>query len=323
MGKIIFKNSNGVSYCGDSLQIIKSKSFQSKYKGKVNLILTSPPFSLVSKKKYGNESGENYIKWLKDFAKPLSDLLTEDGSLVIEIGNAFEKGDPIFSTVPIEALLEFKKESGLYLCQEFICNNPSRLPSPAQWVTVKRIRVKDSYTRIWWLSKTPYPKADNKNILCDYSNSMKKMLSENKFHYGKRPSGHDITESFNKHNGGSISPNFIDFDQKKYLFNSFSMANSSKQPGYTNFCRKNNLEPHPARIQSDLIEYFIRFLTNEDDIVYDPFGGSNTTGMISEKLNRKWVSSEKDINYIKGSLIRFYSEDKSQHIIKKLAEKGF
>jgi site-specific DNA-methyltransferase (cytosine-N4-specific) len=79
VGKIIFKNSNGVSYCGDSLQIIKSKSFQSKYKGKVNLILTSPPFSLVSKKKYGNESGENYIKWLKDFAKPLSELLTEDG----------------------------------------------------------------------------------------------------------------------------------------------------------------------------------------------------------------------------------------------------
>lgn len=322
MGKVVFENKRGVSYHGDSLRIVKSKVFQKKYKGKINLIFTSPPFSLTSKKKYGNQLGEDYVKWLKSFSKPLTELLTEDGSIVIELGNSFESGNPIFSTTPIEALLEFKRDSGLYLCQEFICNNPSRLPSPAHWVTVNRIRVKDSYTRIWWLSKTPYPKADNRNILCSYSSSMVDKLKNNKFHYGKRPSGHEITSNFNKNNGGSISPNYIDFNEKDYLFNSMSIGNTSIQSSYNNFCRESGLDPHPARIQPQLIEYFLRFLTNEDDIVYDPFGGSNTTGMVAEKLNRKWISSEKEIDYIKGSLIRFYSEDKSKHLIERMARKG-
>ncbi|HEV7345954.1 MAG TPA: DNA methyltransferase [Devosia sp.] len=55
--------------------------------GKVNLIVTSPPFPLVRKKRYGNETGEKYISWLESLAKPLSDLLADDGSIVVEIGN--------------------------------------------------------------------------------------------------------------------------------------------------------------------------------------------------------------------------------------------
>lgn len=324
MSKIIFENKDGVSYCGDSLKLIKSHKFQKKYKGKIDLIFTSPPFNLVSKKKYGNEYGQEYINWLSEFSKPLTNLLSENGSIVIEIGNSWEKGEPTFSTVPLEALLKFKEKSNLYLCQEFICHNPSRLPSPAHWVTVKRIRVKDSYTRLWWLSKTPYPKSDNKKVLREYSLSMRKKL-QNGFHTGTRPSGHKITKNFNKNNGGSITPNFLDFDNEEYLFNnienSMSIANSSNQTEYNSFCKNNNIEPHPARIQPELIEFFIRFLTDKNDIVFDPFGGSNTTGMVSNKLERKWVSCEKHLDYIKGSLIRFYSESKSKNIIERMAKR--
>jgi len=325
MSKIIFKNKIGASYCGDSLKLIKSKKFQKAYKGKIDLIFTSPPFNLVKKKKYGNENGQEYINWLTEFSKPLTDLLTEKGSIVIEMGNSFEKGSPIFSTIPLESLLSFKNKSKLYLCQEFICHNPARLPSPAEWVTVRRIRVKDSYTRLWWLSKTPHPKSDNKKILKEYSPSMRKKLQNGKISTGTRPSGHKITENFIKNNGGSISPNFLEFNNGDYLFekseNSLSIPNSSIQSNYNTFCRENNLEPHPARIQPNLIEFFIRFLTDEGDLVFDPFGGSNTTGMVSNKLERKWVSCEKNIDYIKGSLIRFYSESKSKNIIKRLAKK--
>ena len=93
----------------------------SKYKGKINLIFTSPPFSLVKKKKYGNKNGEDYINWLKEFSQPLTDLLTDDGSIVIELGNAWEKGSPTFSTVPMESLLEFKKESNSLTDKKVIC----------------------------------------------------------------------------------------------------------------------------------------------------------------------------------------------------------
>lgn len=326
MSKVVFKTKKGVSYHADTTNLLKRKIFRKKYLGKFNLILTSPPFSLVKKKSYGNENGQEYIKWLTSFAKPLAEMLTDDGSIVIELGNAFEKGSPIFSTVPIESLLSFKKDAGLYLCQEFICHNPARLPSPAQWVTVNRYRLKDSYTRIWWLSKTAYPKADNKQVLRKYSKRMRKHFKNNKVNTGIRPSGHKVTDSFLNKNKGSISPNVLHFGYGKYLHEMeetlFSIPNANSNLLYNSFCNKNNLEPHPARMQEDLVEFLIRFLTNENDLIFDPFSGSNTTGHIAEKLNRNWVSSEQNIDYIKGSLVKFYHEVEAQLKIKRMARKG-
>lgn len=327
---VIFKNKHGESLLGDSLKEITKKPFLKRYEGKVDLIITSPPFDLVTPKSYGNLSGKEYIDWLSEFAVPLANLLSETGSIVIELGNSYNKGEPTFSTIPIEALLEFKKRANLYLCQEFICHNPARLPSPAHWVNAKRVRVKDSYTRVWWLSKTPFPKANNSNILKTYSPSMKQLIKGKKNNNtGKRPSGHVITENISKDNLGSISPNFLEFHSmdQPYLFetaeNSLSISNTRVLSKYNSFCRENEIEVHPARIQPEMIEFFIRFLTEENDTVFDPFAGSNTTGYVSQGLNRKWVSCELNLDYIKGSLINFYNEDKSKLIIKKLAERSF
>ena len=71
----------------------------------------------------------------------------------MEIGNAWESGRPTMSTLSLRALLAFLEAGGLHLCQQFISHNPARIPSPAQWVTVERIRVKDSFTNVWWMSK--------------------------------------------------------------------------------------------------------------------------------------------------------------------------
>lgn len=266
--------------------------------GKVNLIFTSPPFPLNRKKKYGNLDGEEYVEWLKTISKELSCLLTEDGSIAIEIGNSWEKGVPVFSTLPMEALLEFKKASGLYLCQEFIVYNPSRLPSPIEWVNKRRIRVKDSYTRVWWLSKTPFPKANNSNVLVEYSESMKRLLKKKKYNSGKRPSEHNIGEkSFFSNNGGAIAPNVL------------TISNTSSNDKYIKYCKLNDYTLHPARMPKELPEFFIRFLTDEGDVVFDPFAGSNTTGFVAESLSRKWISVELNSDYILGSKGRFMAED--------------
>lgn len=321
---VIFSTKYGKSFEADSLKLITSKPFLKKYEGQIDLIFTSPPFSLIKKKRYGNKLGEDYIQWLEQFAQPLSNLLSDKGSIVIELGNSWEKGSPVFSTVPIEALLKFKEAGGFYLCQEFICHNPSRIPSPVQWVNIKRERVKDSYTRLWWMSKTPHPKANNSNILRHYSSSLRSKMKSKKIDVGQKPSGHHVTKGFLKDNGGSISPNFLKFGDNEYLFeekeNTLSIPNASTQNAYNQFCLSNNLQRHPARMQMELVEYFIQFLTDEDDIVYDPFAGSNTTGIVCERLKRKWLSSELNLDYIKGSLIRFYDESKAIHKLKKMAK---
>ena len=158
-----------------------------RFEGKVNLIFTSPPFPLKRKKRYGNETGEAYVKWLCAFGPLFKKMLAPRGSIVVEMGNSWLPGVPLMSTLALRALLEFQEKNELDLCQEFICHNPARLPSPAQWVNVERSRVKDSFTRLWWMASTEKPKANNQRVLQDYSKAMKTLLKRGTYNSG---SGH-------------------------------------------------------------------------------------------------------------------------------------
>ena len=294
--KVAYSTSLGTMFHGYA-ETFLSSSISKKYEGKVQLILTSPPFPLNRKKKYGNLNGETYIEWLANFAPLLRKMLTKNGSIVMELGNAWEEGKPVMSTLALRALLTFLDRGNLNLCQQFICHNPARLPSPAQWVNVKRIRVKDSYTHVWWMSPTSNPKADNRNILKEYSKSMVKLLARQSYNSGKRPSQHTIGEkSFLQNNNGAIPSNVL------------TIANTRSSGDYEDNCKKKDLHLHPARMQAELPEFFIKFLSDARDTIFDPFAGSNTTGAVAESLKRKWLSIEPLEEYIVGSLGRFPSQ---------------
>lgn len=262
--------------------------------GKVQLVFTSPPFPLLTPKKYGNKVGDEYLDWLTALAPRLADLLTPDGSIVIELGNAWERGHPVMSTLPLKALISFQEAGQLHVAQQFICNNPARLPSPIQWVNRERNRVKDSYTHVWWMSRTERPKADNRKVLVPYSPSMKRLIETKRYNAGQRDSGHNIGEkSFFTDNGGAIPSSVL------------SIANTRAGGPYRAYCRERGLTVHPAPMQPGLVEFFVKMLTDENDLVFDPFGGSNTTGAVAEDLKRRWVSVEQDGTYIEGSKGRF------------------
>lgn len=301
-GHFIHDNSEELLRAGELLGI----------KGKVNLIITSPPFPLNNKKKYGNEQGEAYKKWFIGLASLFSELLTDDGSIVIEIGNAWEPERPVQSLLHLQSLLGFVENSDLRLIQEFICYNPSRLPSPAQWVTVNRIRTVDSYTHVWWMAKSDFPKADNTKVLRPYSKSMEKLLSKQSFNAGKRPSAHKISEKgFLTNHGGSIAHNLFEMepiDEKRDVrlpHNVLSLSNTNSNDFFMKRCRELNIIPHPARMHPGLVNFFINFLTGENDLVFDPFGGSNTTGYCAEMNKRRWLSLELNEEYSKQSILRF------------------
>jgi DNA modification methylase len=275
-------------------------------KGKVNLIVTSPPFPLVRKKRYGNETGEAYLEWLESLASPLADLLADDGSIVIEIGNAWEPGSPIMSTLPLEALLAFKRSAKLNLCQHVICHNPARLPSPAAWVNVKRARLKDSFTHVWWMSRAEFPKADNRRVLNPYGRDMKKLLKTQKYNAGVRPSGHVISpKGFLTDHGGSIGANVLELAGEQFPEALLKFTGTAWDAKYRAYCEALKLPAHPARMQSSLSAFFIQFLSDEGDLVLDPFAGSNTTGSVAEELGRRWIGVEADLDYVKGSQGRF------------------
>ena len=316
----IYQTDLGSAYCGDSLRLLKSRPIQT-HKGRVQLVFTSPPFPLNTKKSYGNLQGEEYIRWFAKFAPILREMVTDDGSIVIEIGNAWMPGAPVMSTHVLEAFLRFLKKGNLYLCQEFIWYNPARLPSPIEWVNKERTRVKDAFTRIWWMSPTTRPKADNRKVLREYSSSMKRLIEKGTYNAGVRPSEHNIgAESFKADNGGAIPPNVGGVEALPSLDGSITpkrfhellretanllkAANTLSSDGYRRFCVDRNVPVHPARMPSRLVEFFVKFLTDEGDTVLDPFSGSNTTGAVAQSLGRRWLSIEADWIYAAHSIGR-------------------
>ena len=299
---------------GDVEAVLSSEPLKA-VRGSVNLILTSPPFPLNHKKSYGNLSGDEYLEWIARLAPRFSELLAPDGSIVIEIGNSWEPQRPVQSLLHLKALMAFveAKDAELRLCQQFICYNPSRLPSPAQWVTVERARVTDSFTHVWWMARTDKPKADNTKVLRPYGKDMRKLLRTKKYNGGHRPSEHYINpKSFFKDNGGSIAHNFfemepLDATREVRLPNVFSFSNNASNDHYSIGCQQAGIQPHPARMPPGLATFFIEFLTAPGDLVLDPFAGSNTTGAIAASLGRKWIAIDAEAKYAEHSAIRLSS----------------
>lgn len=285
--QLFHKAKYGAIYHGDALDYLKTCKQES-----VDLIMTSPPFGLVRKKSYGNVEADKYLDWFRPFAAAFQKVLKAGGSLVIDIGGSWIPGQPSRSLYHYELLIMLCREFGFHLAQEFFWWNPSKLPSPAEWVTVRRIRVKDAVNCIWWLSPTPWPKASNRRVPTPYSESMLSLL-KNGYRAKLRPSGHDISKKFSTNNGAAIPPNLV------------ALPNTESNSYYLRYCREHHLHPHPARYPADLPEFFIRMLTDIGDLVIDPFAGSCVTGEVAERLRRKWVCIELVEEYLKGALARF------------------
>jgi DNA modification methylase len=256
----------------------------------LDMVMTSPPFALTRKKAYGNESVDKYLEWFLPFCLEIKRVLKPQGSFVLDIGGAWLPGHPVRSVYHFEVACRLARE--FKLAQEFYWYNPARLPSPAEWVNVKRVRVKDAVNMIWWFGKTENPKADNRKILQPYSESMKTLLRDG-YKAKMRPSGHDISDKFSKDNGGAIPPNLI------------TIANTESNSYYLRACREHSIKPHPARYPAALVQFFLNFLSDEDDLVYDPFGGSNVTGWACEGMKRRWLATEIVPEYVEGSVYRF------------------
>ena len=286
--RLFHRTDLGEIFWGDSRSYLFNKAAPES----VDLIMTSPPFGLVRKKKYGNEDAEQYCEWFRPFAEGFRRVLKGTGSLVIDIGGAWVPGQPTRSLYHFKLLVMLVEEYGFHLCQEHYWWNPSKLPTPAEWVNVRRVRVKDAVNTIWWLSKTPYPRANNRRILQPYSKSMQHLL-KNGYKAKLRPSGHDISEKFQKDNGGSVPPNLL------------AIANTESNGRYQDHCRAENIAIHPARFPAQIPEYFIRFLTDPGDLVVDPFAGSCVTGVVAENLGRQWVCCELSEEYLLGGRARF------------------
>jgi site-specific DNA-methyltransferase (cytosine-N4-specific) len=314
--RLAYRTALGAAYQGDSTALLSSELVP---EGSVDLLMMSPPFALTRKKDYGNEAADDYIAWFLTFVEPFRRVLKDTGSLVIDIGGAFLPGRPQRSTYHFQLVVELAKH--FELCQEFYWFNPAKLPAPAEWVNVRRMRVKDAVNPVYWFAKdAAKAKADNRRVVKRYSESMEALLKSG-YQYRVRPSGHDISHKFSKRHDGAIPPNLLGFTDEPESFegeaaefqfpNLLAISNTSSNSRYQRECVSHGLKPHPARFPVGLPAFFIAFLTDAGDTVCDPFAGSNATGEAAELLGRHWISCDLDQengkagSYVRSSAFRF------------------
>lgn len=292
-----YETPSGAAYLGDSREVLKALPG-----GSVNLVFTSPPYALHFKKEYGNVSKADYVEWFLPFAREIHRVLTDDGSFVLNIGGSWNQGSPTRSLYHYKLMIALIEDLGFHLAQECYWYNPAKMPVPAEWVTVRRVRIKDSVEHVWWLSKTPHPKADNRKVLKPYSADMIR-LAQRGVKATVRPSGHSITSSFDKiSSGGSIPSNVL---EDQIATEMLVAGNNSANDSYTLRCKETGIKIHPARFPAALPEFFVKLLTDEGDLVVDPFAGSNTAGAVAERLGRRWVGIELLEEYLEASKFRF------------------
>lgn len=277
----------GSAYAADSSEALRQLPSES-----VKAVITSPPYALHFQKEYGNVGKEDYVDWFLPFAEEIKRVVKTDGSFVLNIGGSYNPGEPTRSLYQFKLLIALVEELGFHLAQECFWYNPAKLPAPAEWVNVRRVRIKDSVEYVWWLAKTPWPSADNRSVLVPYSADMERLI-EKGYRPAKRPSGHNITEKFQRDLGGAIPSNLIE------------RGNNESNSEFIKACKDRGVPVHPARFPPALPEFFIKLLTDPGDLVLDPFSGSNTTGWVAETLGRRWVAVEIDREYARSSALRF------------------
>ena len=292
-----YRTGFGAACLGDSRDLLARLPDSS-----VNLVFTSPPYALHFKKAYGNVSKTDYVDWFLTFAREIKRVLADDGSFVLNIGGSYNQGTPTRSLYHFKLMIALVEDLGFHLAQECFWHNPAKMPMPAEWVTVRRVRVKDAVEYVWWFSKTPHPKADNRKVLRPYSADMIR-LARRGVRQAVRPSGHNITASFDKVGaGGSIPPNVV---EERYAEDMLVLGNNAANDGYTMRCKEAGLKIHPARFPAALPEFFVKLTTDEGDLVVDPFAGSNTAGYVAEQLGRRWLAFELVEEYLEASKFRF------------------
>lgn len=283
----VYRTHLGAAYLGNAAELLALLPDSS-----VNLVMTSPPYALHFKKEYGNVDKTEYVDWFRPFGQQIYRVLKPDGSFVLNVGGSYNQGHPTRSLYHFKLLLMLCEEIGFQLAQECFWHNPAKLPTPAEWVNVRRMRIKDAVEYVWWMSKSEWPKANNRKVLVEYSDDMRRLLKRG-YRAKKRPSGHVITVKFGQDRGGSIPSNLIE------------RGNNESNSDYIRACAQAGYKPHPARFPRALPEFFARFLTDENDVVLDPFGGSNMTGAVAEELGRRWLCFEIREDYLRASRVRF------------------
>lgn len=268
----------------------------------LNLVFTSPPYKLITGRKYGRYTESELISLIVSSARGWKDALTEDGSIILNFKDCWEAGMPVRSLYQERLLLALHDELSLFCADKFVWNNPSHGPDSA-WVTVRKVRTNCAHENLFWLSKTPNPKARPERVMVPAKQSTidtyLRRARRGALQTGVGPSKH------NTHYEEQAARVVAGEQIKVTARNIIEVSNADTHKKFREDLRALKLEDHDAMMPLKLAEWFIQLTTDAGDHVYDPFWGAGTTGLAASRLGRIFSGSERSLSHVISSSLRF------------------
>jgi site-specific DNA-methyltransferase (cytosine-N4-specific) len=303
-GKDLNQIASGVSIVGFStdlgIAILGScATVFSSIDAPITLCVTSPPYPLARARRYGNVSEAHYVDWICKELEPVVKNLARGGSLCLNVSNdIFEPGMPSRSLYRQRLVLALCDRLGLHLMDELVWHNPTKPPGPVQWASLHRVQLNVGWEPIYWFTNDPKSvRSNNQRVLQEHTEQHLRLIRGGGEQREKVFSDGSYTlrkGSFANETPGKIPRNVLSFphvcaDQRQYKRDAVAAG----------------LPAHGAPMPLRLASFLVEFLSDKDDLVVDPFGGSFTTAKAAERLGRRWLSTEIMAEYVVGAASRF------------------
>lgn len=296
-----FSTNLGMAVWGDSRQFLNQLDVNTP----IQLCLTSPPFPLQKARNYGNPKGVRaYIEFLLSVLEPIAKRLVKGGSLVLNISNdIFKQGSPARSTYLERLIIAIEDELDLQLMDRIVWHNKNKPPGPTKWACSRDtpFHMKSGYEPVLHFSNDPLStKANNRNILLPNSKeTMKLIVDGGEKRIAKYGDGAYSLRSgsFANETAGTLQSNVLEISstcKDTRLIHQISKAL--------------NLPVHGAMFPTNLSSTLIRWLTQENDIVIDPFAGSARVALSAELLKRQWICIDKIAEFVQLQRALFASK---------------
>ena len=219
-------------------------------KGSVSLILTSPPYPVVNRA-YGTMDLPSWLRWMSDLTAMWKDLLTEDGTLCVNVMPVFVPGTPALSPYIERYVLDAVDTHALHLADRWYWQSPTKLAN-IQWSVKERVRPRNAVEHILLFSKSPFPAWDIDRLPKEpYATRSAARLAADKTRGSeRRPSGYDINGAAFARGEGRIPDNVI------------VSGGASGGDAYSRGCRKAGETPHPARFPEAVPRTIIQLATD-------------------------------------------------------------
>ena len=290
---VAFSTELGIAIWGNHQDIFR------KIGEPIALCISSPPYPLRKARAYGGPDERQYVDFICEALEPIVRSLIPGGSIVLNLsGDVFESKKPSRSLYLERVVLALNDRLGLSLMDRIPWVNYSKPPSPTYWACVNRVQLTTAYEPLYWFTNDPdRVRSDNRRVLEAHTARHQHLMTlggdGRSAVYGDgayriRPN------SFGRVTTGRIPRNVI---ERGHV--------CSDTAAYRRHAHALGLPTHGAMQPTSIPDFFIRLLTQPDELVVDPFGGTVKTGLAAERLGRRWLVTEWMLEYLRGAAEMF------------------